>query len=89
MALAEFELSDRFRVDDGDVAMSGVQAMLRILIDQLRADRRDGLANAAFVSGYRGSPVGGVDALMEQNQSELDANNITFTPGVNEDLAAS
>ncbi|MGZ0229392.1 MAG: indolepyruvate ferredoxin oxidoreductase family protein [Acidimicrobiales bacterium] len=89
MALAEFELSDRFRVDDGDVAMSGVQAMLRILIDQLRADRRDGLANAAFVSGYRGSPVGGVDALMEQNQSELDANNITFTPGVNEDLAAT
>ncbi len=69
--------------------MSGVQALLRALLDQLRADRRDGLNNAAMVSGYRGSPLGGVDALMQQNKAELEANNIEFLPGLNEDLGAT
>ena len=64
MALADFTLEDRFVRDEGDVAMSGVQALLRVLLDQLRADKRDGLDNAALVSGYRGSPLGGVDTLM-------------------------
>ena len=54
MALADFKLEDRFARSEGDVAMSGVQALLRVLLDQLRADRRDGLNNAAMVSGYRG-----------------------------------
>ena len=51
MALADFRLEDRFTRSEGDVAMSGVQALLRVLLDQLRADRRDGLNNAAMVSG--------------------------------------
>ena len=46
MALADFTLEDRFVRDEGDVAMSGVQALLRVLLDQLRADKRDGLDNA-------------------------------------------
>ena len=58
MALADFKLEDRFERVEGDVAMSGVQALLRVLLDQLRADRRDGLSTAAMVSGYRGSPLG-------------------------------
>ena len=45
MALADFKLEDRFARSEGDVAMSGVQALLRVLLDQLRADRRDGLNN--------------------------------------------
>ncbi|MEL7157251.1 MAG: indolepyruvate ferredoxin oxidoreductase family protein, partial [Actinomycetota bacterium] len=89
MSLAEFKLEDRFGLQQGDVAMSGVQALLRVLLDQLRADKRDGLDNAAMVSGYRGSPLGGVDALMQGNQAELEANNITFIPGLNEDLGAT
>ena len=89
MSLAEFELEDRFGLQQGDVAMSGVQALLRVLLDQLRADKRDGLNNAAMVSGYRGSPLGGIDALMTTNAEELKANNITFIPGLNEDLGAT
>ena len=69
--------------------MSGVQALLRALLDQLRADRRDGLNNAAMVSGYRGSPLGGIDSLMLSNKAELEENNIEFLPGLNEDLGAT
>jgi indolepyruvate ferredoxin oxidoreductase len=89
MSLIDFKLEDRFRLDEGDVAMSGVQALLRVLLDQLRADRRDGLDNAAMVSGYRGSPLGGMDSLFLGNRTELEANNITFLPALNEDLGAT
>ena len=89
MALADFKLEDRFERVEGDVAMSGVQALLRVLLDQLRADRRDGLSTAAMVSGYRGSPLGGIDALMTGNAEELKQNNIIFEPGLNEDLGAT
>ena len=89
MTLGGFRLEDRFVLDEGVVAMSGVQALLRVLLDQLRADKRAGLDNAAMVSGYRGSPLGGIDQLMLGNQAELEANNITFMPGVNEDLGAT
>ena len=89
MALADFKLEDRFTRSEGDVAMSGVQALLRVLLDQLRADKRDGLNNAAMVSGYRGSPLGGIDSLMLGNADELAENNIQFVPGLNEDLGAT
>ncbi|WP_420624669.1 indolepyruvate ferredoxin oxidoreductase family protein [Candidatus Poriferisodalis sp.] len=89
MALADFKLEDRFDRAEGDVAMSGVQALLRVLLDQLRADRRDGVHTAAMVSGYRGSPLGGIDALMLGNAEELKQNHITFLPGLNEDLGAT
>ncbi len=89
MALADFKLEDRFARNEGDVAMSGVQALLRVLVDQLRADRRDGMNNAAMVSGYRGSPLGGIDSLMLGNPQELVDNNIEFVPGLNEDLGAT
>ncbi|MCP4961520.1 MAG: indolepyruvate ferredoxin oxidoreductase family protein [Actinomycetia bacterium] len=89
MTLADFRLEDRFVRDEGDVAMSGVQALLRVLLDQLRADRRDGINTAALVSGYRGSPLGGIDGLMLGNNEELEANQVTFIPGLNEDLGAT
>jgi indolepyruvate ferredoxin oxidoreductase len=89
MALADFRLEDRFVRDEGDVAMSGVQALLRVLLDQLRADRRDGMSTAAMVSGYRGSPLGGIDQLMTSNAEELENNHISFVPGLNEDLGAT
>ena len=50
--------TDRFRLEDGRVFLSGVQALARLPVDQLRIDRRNGLNTAAFVSGYQGSPVG-------------------------------
>lgn len=89
MQLEEYKLTDRFLCDEGQVAMSGVQALLRALLEQLRADRRAGLNNAALVSGYRGSPLGGVDSLMTSNRAALETNNIQFMPALNEDLGAT
>jgi indolepyruvate ferredoxin oxidoreductase len=89
VALADFSLEDRYAREEGQVAMSGVQALLRVLLDQIQADRRAGLDTAAMVSGYRGSPLGGVDAMMNDNKPQLDAHNITFIPGLNEDLGAT
>lgn len=89
MALADFSLEDRYAREEGKVAMSGVQALLRVLLDQIQADRRAGLDTAAMVSGYRGSPLGGVDAMMNENKDQLAAHNIEFIPGLNEDLGAT
>jgi len=89
MALADFSLEDRYSRAEGEVAMSGVQALLRVLLDQIQADRRDGMDTAALVSGYRGSPLGGIDALMHGNAEALTEHNIEFLPGLNEDLGAT
>ena len=60
-AVRGYELTDRYRKDDGRVFLSGAQALARLPFEQLRADRRAGLDTAAFVSGYPGSPLAGYD----------------------------
>ena len=59
------------------------------MLTQRRMDKERGLNTAGFVSGYRGSPLGGVDMAMWKAQKALDANQISFLPGINEDLAAT
>ena len=88
-ALADFTLEDRFIREEGAVALSGVQALLRVAIDQHHADKRRGLNTATLVSGYRGSPLGGLDLLLQNNAELLAENQITFIPGLNEDLGAT
>ena len=87
---AAYELADRYRLEDGRVFLSGVQAVARLPIDQLRIDRRRGLNTAAFVSGYQGSPVG---TLQEEVSPAPTARCPTFPsssdPAVNEELAAT
>ena len=56
MAITEYQLSDRFLKDDGRVFLTGVPALARLPIEQMRIDKRNGLKTAAFVSGYPGSP---------------------------------
>ncbi len=73
----------------GVVAMSGIQAVMRIPLDQKRIDQLNGLNTAAVISGYRGSPVGGMDQAYEADEDILKANNIEFISGVNEDLGAT
>ncbi len=73
----------------GTVAMSGIQAIVRIPLDQKRLDAAKGLDTACVISGYRGSPVGGMDQAYEADQAILEANNIVFISGVNEDLGAT
>lgn len=84
-----YTLENRYTSDSGRVYMTGTQALIRIVLDQARRDRHLGLNTAGFVSGYRGSPLGGVDLELWRNTSLLQQNNIEFLPAVNEDLAAT
>ncbi|NDB66703.1 MAG: indolepyruvate ferredoxin oxidoreductase family protein [Methylocystaceae bacterium] len=82
-------LSDRFDLTQSSVLMTGTQAIVRLLLMQKERDRRANLNTAGFITGYRGSPLGGVDAQMHRAKQLFDENNIIFMPGLNEDLAAT
>ncbi|MEM9033683.1 MAG: indolepyruvate ferredoxin oxidoreductase family protein [Actinomycetota bacterium] len=87
-ATESYQLTDRFTGDDGTVFVTGIQALARLPLEQLRADRRDGLDTAAFVSGYPGSPLGGYgDAVAGAIRLTPDLPVIN-RPGLNEELAA-
>ena len=89
MSLAEtYQLSGRYTDDSGTTFMTGLQALARLPIEQLRADRRAGLRTAAFVSGYPGSPLGGYDAAVEAARSATDLP-MVHSPAVNEEQAAT
>jgi indolepyruvate ferredoxin oxidoreductase len=85
----DFGLDAKYRVTEGGILITGVQALVRVLFDQIRADRRRGLDNAAFVSGYPGSPLGGFDQTLQRSGPLLAEHDIHWVPGVNEDLAAT
>src|SRR5690349_5255946 len=85
----EFELSARYRAGAGPVLLTGVQAIARMLVEQHAADARAGLSTASFVSGYQGSPLGGLDQTLAR-ATELQENaGLTLVPAVNEELAAT
>jgi len=84
-----YQLNDNLVRESGRVFLTGTQALVRILLTQRRLDRQRGLNTAGFVSGYRGSPLGGVDQAMWKAQSVLDAHQVRFLPGINEDMAAT
>ena len=87
--IADYRLSDRFERSEGRVFLTGTQALARIMFDQARRDRDQGLNTAGFVSGYRGSPLGGLDLELWRNRAKLKQDRITFMPAVNEDLGAT
>ena len=89
MTAIDPRLADKMSATEGRVSLTGVQALLRVPIDQQRADNRRGLRTATVISGYRGSPLGGVEGVIEQYRDELDAADVRFISGVNEDLAAT
>jgi len=82
-------LDSRYVDLDRPVLLSGVQALVRVLLEQARLDRAGGLNTGGLVSGYRGSPLGGVDQELWRREKLLTANNVRFQPGLNEDLAAT
>jgi indolepyruvate ferredoxin oxidoreductase len=85
----EVTLDDKFLLTDGRVFITGVQTLLRVLIDQHRLDQAAGLRTAGFVSGYRGSPLGGLDQQAARAGKYLKAAEVVFKEGLNEDLAAT
>jgi indolepyruvate ferredoxin oxidoreductase len=87
--LARATLDDKYTVERGRVFLTGTQALIRLLMLQRTRDRMAGLNTAGFVSGYRGSPLGGLDQALWRAQKHLESHHIRFQPGVNEDLAAT
>ena len=85
----DFELDDRLGARRGTVAMSGIQALLRVPLDQQRADAATGVRTAGLIAGYRGSPNTGIDEAYARDRDMLEAHEIRFISGVNEDLAAT
>ena len=88
-SLDPYQLSDRYGRQTGRVFLTGTQAIIRIVLDQARRDKAAGLNTAGFVSGYRGSPLGGVDLEFWRIKEQLKEHRIEFLPAVNEDLAAT
>ncbi len=89
LARSTTSLESRFLDFDQPVLLSGIQALVRLLLEQSRVDRAAGLRTGGLVSGYRGSPLGGLDQELWRRQKLLTAHDIRFEPGVNEDLAAT
>ncbi|HEY0876951.1 MAG TPA: indolepyruvate ferredoxin oxidoreductase family protein [Zeimonas sp.] len=88
-ALRRASLDDRYAATEGTVYLTGTQALVRLPILQRQRDVAAGLSTAGYVSGYRGSPLGGYDQALEKARTHLDAHHIRFVPGLNEDLAAT
>ena len=88
-ALETVSLDDKYALDSGRAFMSGVQALVRLPMLQRTRDALAGKNTAGFISGYRGSPLGGYDQALVKAAKYLKAQNIVFQPGVNEELAAT
>lgn len=88
-ALESVHLDDKYTLTTGRAWMSGIHALVRLPMMQRVRDERAGLNTAGFVSGYRGSPLGGVDQNMWKAAKYLKQHHIEFQPGINEDLAAT
>ncbi|WP_159588517.1 indolepyruvate ferredoxin oxidoreductase family protein [Chelativorans xinjiangense] len=89
MTLHEVSLSDKYDLAKERIFVSGAQAIVRMLMMQRERDRQAGLDTAGFVSGYRGSPLGGLDLQLWKAQGELQRSSVVFQPGLNEELAAT
>src|SRR6266478_634279 len=85
----QFSLDAKYTQESGRIFLSGIQALARLPLDQHRADKRRGLRTATFISGYRGSPLGGFDQTLERERKLLEAHHVVFSSGLNEDLGAT
>jgi len=89
LSRAEATLEDRYRLEQGTIFLTGLQALVRGLLDHARADRHRGMNTAIFASGYPGSPLGGLDQELLRLGPLATEHALRFTPGLNEELAAT
>ena len=89
MPYADATLSDVYTQGTGEVFISGIQALVRLPLIQIARDRKAGLNTAGFISGYRGSPLGGYDLELQRAHAYLDAAGVVVRPAINEELAAT
>ena len=86
---ADFSLDDRYLLEDGEVYLSGIQALVRLLLDQARLDRRRGRDIRTYVTGYEGSPLAGYDLEIMRQRRLLGEHGVVHQQGLNEELAAT
>src|ERR1700684_334567 len=89
LPLSDAQLDDRYTAASGQVLLGGIQALVRLLIEQRRLDAARGLNTGMYVSGYPGSPLGGLDKEIARARAHLEPLGIEFQPAVNEELAAT
>jgi len=89
MTLLPVDLNDKYDLDKPRIYITGTQALIRLCLTQGWLDRKAGLNTAGYVTGYRGSPLGGLDAQFPRAGKQLAAAQVIFEPGLNEDLAAT
>ena len=87
--LRSVNLDDKYDATEGRVYLTGTQALVRLPIMQRQRDLAAGLNTAGYISGYRGSPVGGYDQALWKARRQLEQHHVRFVPGLNEDLAAT
>ena len=87
--LADVDLDDKYTRPRGRVFLTGIQALVRLALTQRQRDLAAGNDTAGYISGYRGSPLGGLDLQIERAKTHLDRHHVVFQPGVNEDIAAA
>jgi indolepyruvate ferredoxin oxidoreductase len=85
----DVSLSDKYELEQGTIFLSGIQALVRVMLDQHRADARRGVRTATFASGYQGSPLGGLDKEIMRLRGLAADHLLHFVPGLNEELAAT
>ena len=85
----DLRVTERLSATAGQITLSGAQALMRIPVDQHRVDAAAGCRLATLISGYRGSPLGGIEGIVAQHRAVLDAADVHFISGVNEELAAT
>ncbi|MEM6667382.1 MAG: indolepyruvate ferredoxin oxidoreductase family protein, partial [Pseudomonadota bacterium] len=88
-ALKDVSLDDKFDLGADRIYLSGTQAIVRLMLMQKARDGEQGLNTAGYISGYRGSPLGGLDQQFWRSSKQLSASDIIFEPGLNEDIAAT
>jgi len=86
---ADYTLDDKYSRQSGRIYLSGVQALVRLPLMQRLRDQAAGLDTGGFISGYRGSPLGGFDLELWRAKKHLEAAGVKFIPGLNEDLGAT
>ncbi|MCV2866128.1 indolepyruvate ferredoxin oxidoreductase family protein [Defluviimonas sp. WL0075] len=89
MSLLTVDLADKYDLSKKRIFITGTQALIRLCLTQSHRDRKAGLNTAGYVTGYRGSPLGGLDAQFPRAKAQLDKARVIYEPALNEDLAAT
>src|SRR5919205_4500924 len=88
-SLRDVSLDDKYVLEEGRILLTGVQGLVRLPLDQHRADLRRGLMTGTMISGYQGSPLGGLDKELARNRALVEGHHVRHVPGLNEELGAT